>query len=1058
MKKIFSWIWDNFLFLETLFLLAFIPLYPKIPLLGVQHTWVYIRVEDFMVLFVLLSWLALLIKKKITLKTPLTLPMLIFWIIGAVSTTHAVLLVFPGIPNVFPNVAFLALVRHVEYMSLFFIAYHGIKDKRLIPVVVAVLVATLIGIIGYGFGQRYLGFPAFLTMNEEFAKGVPIYLSQLSRIPSTFAGQYDLAAYLVLILPIVVSMAFGFKNWLVKIFLLGVSALGFVLLFMTVSRVSLFALLAGLFIVFLLQKKKLLFLAIPAVAIFAIFLISFQPSLLARFQNTVKEVNVLVDAKTGDAIGNVTFVPRDYFKDKLVLKRRANNKEELTNALTGQGGLTPASPSAVLPFEKIPVQAPLVLAANISTGETLPQGTGYINLALSPVERRLSDFYYELPPNLQASSSAQVLVLEGDYIVKRAGAYDLSFTTRFQGEWPRAIEAFQRNILFGSGYSSVTLAVDNNYFRMLGEVGLLGFISFIVIFLSIGIYIKKTWEDIDSSTVRSFVIGFSAGVVGLALNATLIDVFEASKIAFTLWILSGITLGTLVFYQKNKIDLLSEIKKAATSTYAVASYIIFLGIILFAPMLNDFFVGDDFTWFRWAANAPASLLQYFTQSDGFFYRPATKIYFYLMYNTFWLNPVVYHAVSLALHLGVTILFFILAKKIFKNVLLAGIAAFVFLILSGYAEVVFWIAATGSLATAFFGLLGLVCFIEWDEKKNPLYFIISIASFTLALFFHELGVVLPLLVVVYKLKDYSWTSLKNIIKRFDFLALFIPVLAYLCLRFIANSHWQGGDYSYSLIKLPFNVAGNILGYISLTFLGQSALPFYEKLRDITKVNLLIPLALIPIVLIVLYVLYKKIFLKFEKDEKGVILFGIFFFLVSLLPFLGLGNIASRYSYLASFGLVIVFVLLLRRVYLYLLSNGKEIALSVVALLVILYSLFQIIQVQQSYSDWSGAGAKVKQFFISVDSSYSDFWSRIPVEFHFVNVPLKVGEAWVFPVGLNDAIWFAFKNPQAKVFIHNDVQSALKQAGISSTNRVFVFQDDGSVKEIFYQGKLINNETK
>ncbi len=1059
MKKIFSWIWDNILFLETLFLLAFVPLYPKIPLLDVQHTWVYIRVEDFVVLFVLLSWLALLVKKKITLKTPLTLPILIFWIIGAVSTIHAVLLVFPSLPNVFPNVAFLALVRHIEYMSLFFIAYHGIKDKRLIPIVVAVLVATLLGVIGYGFGQKYLAFPAYLTMNEEFAKGIPIQLSQLSRVPSTFAGQYDLAAYLVLILPIVVSMIFGFKNWLVKLFLLGTSFLGFILLFMTVSRVSFFALLAALFIVLLLQKRKLLFLVIPAVFILAIFLITYQSTLLARFQNTVKEVNVLVDAKTGDAIGNVNFVPKDYFKDKLLLQRGASNKEELTNALMGKSDSTEASQSAILPFELIPVEAPLILAANISTGESLPQGTGYINLALSPAVRRLSDFYYELPPNLQASSSSQVLVLHGDFIVKRAAAYDLSFTTRFQGEWPRAIEAFQRNILFGSGYGSVSLAVDNNYFRLLGEIGLLGFVSFIVIFLSLGIYIKKTWDNIDSSIVKSFVVGFIAGVVGLALNATLIDVFEASKIAFVLWALSGVTLGTLMFYQKNRIDLLAELKKAATSTYAIALYLVSLGIILFAPMLNDFFVGDDFTWFRWAANAPSSLLQYFTQSDGFFYRPGTKIYFYLMYNTFWLNQVVYHAVSLALHLGVAILFFLLAKKIFKSVLLAAISAFIFLILSGYTEIVFWIASTGSLITAFFGLLGLLCFIEWDEKRNPLYFVGSLVSFSMALLFHELGVVLPLLILAYKLKDYSFAPVKNVLKRLDFLTLFIPVLLYLLMRFIANSHWQGGDYSYSLIKLPFNFVGNILGYASLSLVGISSLPFYETLRNVTRENIFIALLAMPVILIVLYVLYKKVFLRSEKEEKGIIVFGILFFLVSLLPFLGLGNIASRYSYLASLGVVIILVFLLKKTYQYLLINGKNIALGVVTVFVFTYSLFQIIQVQQSYFNWSGAGTKVQQFFISIDSSYSDFWSLVPVEFHFVNVPTRVGDAWIFPVGLSDAVWFAFKNPQAKIFINNNAQEALNQAGGAETNRVFIFNDDGSVKEIFYQGeKQINDEIK
>ena len=161
MKKIISWVWDNILFFETLFLLAFIPLYPKLPLINVQHTWVYVELDDFVVLVVLLSWLALLVKKKVSLKTPLTLPILIFWIIGAVSTMHAILLIFPTLANVFPNVAFLTYLRHIEYMSLFFVAYYGVKDKRLIPVVVSVLVLTLLAVIAYGFGQDILAFRHF---------------------------------------------------------------------------------------------------------------------------------------------------------------------------------------------------------------------------------------------------------------------------------------------------------------------------------------------------------------------------------------------------------------------------------------------------------------------------------------------------------------------------------------------------------------------------------------------------------------------------------------------------------------------------------------------------------------------------------------------------------------------------------------------------------------------------------------------------------------------------------------------------------------------------------
>lgn len=723
MKKIFSWVWENILFLETLFLLIFIPLYPKLPLLDVRNTWVYVRAEDFVVAFVLLSWLVLFFRKKISLKTPLTIPILIFWIIGAVATTHGVLLIFPTIANVFPNVAFLSLLRHIEYMSLFFIAYHGMRDKRLLPVVIGVLVITLLGVIGYGFGQKYLEFPAYLTMNEEFAKGIPIHLSQLSRVPSTFAGQYDLAAYLVLIIPILASLVFGFKNWIIKFFLLATSSLAFILLLMTVSRVSFFVLFIALFIVLFFQKKKILLLSLPTIAIFTVLIFSFQPTVFDRFKNTIKETDVLVDAQTGDSVGNVKFVPAAYFKNKIILQKRVKDKEELINAITTESGTEGVSSSAILPFEFIPPEVPLVLATNASTGENLPQGTGYINLPLSPVVARLGNFYYELPPEVKASFSAQVLVLHGDFVVKRAAAYDLSFTTRFQGEWPNALLAFQRNILVGSGYGSVSLAVDNNYFRMLGEIGLLGIVSFLVIFLSLGIYIWKIFPNIESKLAKSFVLGFTAGVIGLALNAILIDVFEASKVAYVLWLLSGIVLGVLVLYQKNVFNLFAELRKFATSAYAVVAYLLFVSIVLFYPMLGNFFVGDDFTWFRWVADCAPNcspintLIGYFTDANGFFYRPGTKIYFYLMYSNFWLNQVVYHAVSLFLHFIVAALFFLLARKILKNNLLSVLAAFLFLLMSGYTEAIFWISSTGHLFNAVFALLSLLFFVSWTEKEK-----------------------------------------------------------------------------------------------------------------------------------------------------------------------------------------------------------------------------------------------------------------------------------------------------------------------------------------------------
>jgi hypothetical protein len=1046
LKKALNFVKENVLFLMTLFLIVFIPLVPKIPIININNTWVYVRTEDFVVLFVLLFWVSLLYRKKITFDTPLTLQIIIYWLIGAVATIHGILFVFPYLANVFANVAFLSFLRHIEYLSLFFIAYHSLKEKRLIPVVVSTIIATLISVSLYGLGQKYLGFPAFLTSNEEFAKGTPIYLSELSRVPSTFAGHYDFAAYLVLMIPIAVSMIFGFKNIFARLILISASLLGFLLLFMTVSRVSFFVLFFVLFIVIFFQKRKLILLLIPFFVAAIILILSFQSSLLDRFQSTVSDTDVLVNAETGEALGNIKYVEPAFFEDKIVLQKIIRSQYDLQQALDKEQQQQQSSESAVIfPLERVPDRAVVLTPSNLSTGETLPQGTGYTNLALSPVVHKSTIFFYEFPPETKAKTGGDFLALNGIYIVKKASAYDLSFTTRFQGEWPRAIDAFKRNIFLGSGYGSVGLAMDNNYLRILGEVGLLGFAAFLSIFLTLGIYIKKIWKDIDSNVAKSFIIGFSAGIIGLALNATLIDVFEASKIAFTLWLLMGVIFAVLKFYQKKQIDLFLEFKEFATSRLAIFVYLFAFAWLFFSPMLTSFFVADDFTWFRWAADNNFNLLSYFTSSDGFFYRPGTKLFFHLMYNIFWLNQAVYHLVSLAAHFLVAYLFFLLLMKIFKSKMVSFLAALFFLIGSGSLESVYWISSTGHLFAAFFGLLGLLLFINYEENKKKILYLLSFISFSLSLLFHEFAVILPLLILAYKVKDNGIRNSLSIIKRVDFLLLFASTFIYLMLRLSANSHWFAGDYNYNLLKLPFNLVGNIFGYVFLTVLGPLFIPIYEITRNFARENLLFSLITVGLAVIASLALYKLYQRGFDKRERNTVLFGVFFFLFSLLPYLGLGNITSRYSYLASMGVIVIIVVLAKKLYEHLTIHGRQVSSLLGALLILTYFLFQIIWLQQVYSSWNGAGVKSKNFFVSIDSLYLNSWAKDSIDLHFVDVPLKYGHAWVWPVGLEDAVWISFRNPNARVQIHSSLEEARQATDVTCKNRILIFQDDGSVKD-------------
>jgi hypothetical protein len=132
---------------------------------------------------------------------------------------------------------------------------------------------------------------------------------------------------------------------------------------------------------------------------------------------------------------------------------------------------------------------------------------------------------------------------------------DRSTSIRLNVEWPRAVRALSKNPLLGTGYSSITLATDNGYLRLLGEVGILGFLAFSLVFLRIGKLILSSFPLVRN--FESVELGFLAGVVGalpgVFLNAVFLDIFEASKFAIIFWLIMGFTVG-LVYkkeYEQN---------------------------------------------------------------------------------------------------------------------------------------------------------------------------------------------------------------------------------------------------------------------------------------------------------------------------------------------------------------------------------------------------------------------------------------------------------------------------------------------------------------------------
>ncbi len=238
----------NFLSLGVIALLLFIPAYPKFPTFNIKGTYVAIRAEDFLVAFILLLWFFDQLRKGFpTFKDRVSKLIFLYWAVGFLSLMSAIFIT----KNIIPHLAALHFLRRIEYMSLFFVALASVKSIENVKSYLVVLFLTTMGIFVYGLGQKFLGWPVISTMNEEFSKGLILQLTEWARINSTFAGHYDLAAFLVLILAVIAGVFFGIKNKSHKIMILFLGFASLYLLILTASRVSFVAYLIAIIFVFL---------------------------------------------------------------------------------------------------------------------------------------------------------------------------------------------------------------------------------------------------------------------------------------------------------------------------------------------------------------------------------------------------------------------------------------------------------------------------------------------------------------------------------------------------------------------------------------------------------------------------------------------------------------------------------------------------------------------------------------------------------------------------------------------------------------------------------------
>lgn len=238
-----------------------------------------------------------------------------------------------------------------------------------------------------------------------------------------------------------------------------------------------------------------------------------------------------------------------------------------------------------------------------------------------------------------------------------------------------------------------------------------------------------------------------------------------------------------------------------------------------------------------------------------------------------------------------------------------------------------------------------------------------------------------------------------------------------------------------------------------------MPLYTLLRSSGKTNVLL-FALIALLLVIGVLFFLGRELRVEKlQQKKLMLFSLGLFIIPLFPFLGLGNITSRYDYLSSAGVLVFFFSLLQPYLQQSKKNVKDAVFAITLIGVVLYAGYNLFELQRINKDWQQAGTITNNTISTVSQEFIND-EELPknAAFYFVNVPIRYGEAWVFPVGLADAMWVPFQNEKLQVKQFATVQDAQAAVTASESTRIFVFDAHGKLSTVPVEASNANTYVK
>lgn len=468
--------------------IAFVLVFPKISLIQLSNFATPVRLEDFL----LLVLLALFAFKKNFLKnfsrallSPISI-LIISWLsLMFVSTTYNVVF------NHLSVLSFLFVLRFIEYAALFYLGYAVAPSKKFRSVCFNVLIAVgilvsawallqIMGVAG-GFGGGFYQYT---------------YIKGTDRAFASFSGPYELAGFLIVLIPITAAMFMVAKN----------------------------------------RKSKFFYLAALVAAIMAMGFSGARFPVICAFLAVLSLSLVRRELKyrlTVGVLALMTLLMPFFVSDTLVLRFQflagtfeGFRKEEAARQIWQEQEIQKELLSPVVEEEET--------AADKKAAISQEEVEKSLNLA-GKVKKRISIFV----AGVEEKRSAFVKRIEekGFLLLEKLKETDPSLRWRLGETWPRAIAKVKSNPLLGGGMGSIGVGLDGEYATLLGETGLLGLAVFIILLKKI---ITETLKKVRGDVLAFTLISIT---IGLAANAIFADIFRASKIAFLFWYLVGASLG-----------------------------------------------------------------------------------------------------------------------------------------------------------------------------------------------------------------------------------------------------------------------------------------------------------------------------------------------------------------------------------------------------------------------------------------------------------------------------------------------------------------------------------